>query len=306
MPKPCMPRNVASTSGIDPAKLKPIPFILDSSVPEYHRQLDIVQESGDKEQKNEHETPIEVDPPKAPEKENKEKEDEHEIPLETDHTHVPDIETQAQETEKETPREESKDDVPKKNNEEAQPVCESEPSQDSAENSSRIVGHIELQSVDDFKKELEEKVVTPRFLMVHLPRYPNLLKRYQEGSVQPIKRRSQFSRLSEIKKRNVKSSEVLDLDFLAHIAVNKDSWSVEVITGSEGEQAQGTPREIPSPPDEANVPSNPVPPEEDEVPSNPLPPDQQDAQQGVYDGSTEESSEDDEDILRQRSQEKTR
>ena len=86
--------------------------------------------------------------------------------------------------------------------------------------------------------------------------------------------------------------------------MNKDSWSVEVITGLEGEQAQGTPREIPAPPDEANVPSNPVPPDKDEVPSNPLPPDQQDAQQGVYDGSTEESSEDDEDILWQRSQEK--
>ena len=68
---------------------------------------------------------------------------------------MPDRETQAQETEKETPREESKDDVPKKNNEEAQTVCESEPSQDSAENLSRTVGHIELQSVDDFKKESE-------------------------------------------------------------------------------------------------------------------------------------------------------
>ena len=98
--------------------------------------------------------------------------------------------------------------------------------------------------------------------------------------------------------------------------MNKDSQSVEVITGSEGEQAQGTPCEIPAPPDEANVPSNPVPPDEDEVsfnpvppdkdevPSNPLPTDQQDAQQGVYDRSTEESSEDDEDILWQRSQEK--
>ena len=51
MPKPCMPRNVASMSGIDPAKLKPIPFILDSSVPECHRQPDNVQEMGDKEQK---------------------------------------------------------------------------------------------------------------------------------------------------------------------------------------------------------------------------------------------------------------
>ena len=63
MPKPHTSRNVASTSGIDPAKLKPIPFILDSSVPEHHRQPDIVQESGDKEQKTEHETPIEVDHP---------------------------------------------------------------------------------------------------------------------------------------------------------------------------------------------------------------------------------------------------
>ena len=126
----------------------------------------------------------------------------------------------------------------------------------------------------NLKKELEEKVVTPRFLVVCLPRYPNLLKRYQEGSVQPSKRRSQFSRLSQIKKRNVKSNEVLDLDFLAHVAVNKDSWSVEVITWLEREQAQGTPCEIPVPPDEDNVPSNPVPPDEDEVPSNPVPPDE--------------------------------
>ena len=198
----------------------------------------------------------------------------------------------------------------------AQPEHETEPSQDSAENLSRLVGHIELQSVDEFKKELEEKVVTPRFLVVHLPRYPNLLKRYQEGSVRPSKGRSQFSRLSQIKKKKVKSNEVLDLDFLAHVAVNKDSQSVEVITGSEGEQAQGTPCEIPVLPDEDNVPSNPVspdedevpsnpvPPDEDEVPSNPIPPDQQDAQQGVYDENTEESSEDDEDILWQRSQKK--
>ena len=76
MPKLHTPRNVASTSGIDPAKLKLIPYILDSSVPECHRQPDIVQESGDKEQKKEHETPIEVDPPEVPEKDNKEKENE--------------------------------------------------------------------------------------------------------------------------------------------------------------------------------------------------------------------------------------
>ena len=68
MPKPCVPRNVASMSEIDPAKLKPIPFILDSSVPECHRQPDNVQESGDKEQKTEHETPIKVDPLKSQKK----------------------------------------------------------------------------------------------------------------------------------------------------------------------------------------------------------------------------------------------
>ena len=107
MPKPHMPRNVASTSGIDPAKLKPIPFILDSSVSEHHRQPDNVQESGDKEQKTEHETPIEVDPPEVPEKDNKEKEDQHETPLETDPLHVPETDTQAQETEKKKPQEES-------------------------------------------------------------------------------------------------------------------------------------------------------------------------------------------------------
>ena len=78
----------------------------------------------------------------------------------------------------------------------------------------------------------------------------------------------------------VNRNEVLDLDFLAHVAVNKDSRSVEVITGSEGEKAQGTPCENPVPPDEDKVPSNPVPPYEDEVPSNPVPPDQQDTQQG--------------------------
>ena len=126
----------------------------------------------------------------------------------------------------------------------------------------------------------------------------------------------------------VNRNEVLDLDFLVHVAVNKDSWSVEVIAGLEGEMGQGTPcanpvppdeDKVPSnpvppdedegpsnpvPPDEDEVPSNPVPPDEDEVPSNPVPPDQQDAQQGVYDETTEESTEDDEDILWQTSKEK--
>ena len=71
----------------------------------------------------------------------------------------------------------------KKDNEEAQPEQGTEPLQDSSENSSKLVGHIELHSVDEFKKELEEKVVTPRFLVVCLPKYPNLLKRFQEGTV---------------------------------------------------------------------------------------------------------------------------
>ena len=75
------------------------------------------------------------------------------------------------------------------------------------------------------------------------------------------------------KKKVVKRNEVLDLDFLAHIAVSKDSRSVEVITGSEGEMAQGAPCENPVPPDEDEGPSNPVTPNEDEVPSNPVPSD---------------------------------
>ena len=87
-------------------------------------------------------------------------------------------------------------------------------------------------------------------------------------------------------------NEILDLDFLVHVAYNKESRSVEVITGSEGQSTEGTPRE------------NPVPSDEDDVPSNPVPPDQQDIHQGVYDQTTEESTEDDEDILVQRSQEK--
>ena len=116
MPKPSTPRNVASSSAIDPAKLKPIPFILDSSVPQCNRQPDNVQEMGDQEQKTEHETPLEADPSKVKEKGNKEKEDEHETPLETDPLNVPETDTQAQETEKEKPHEESPHDVPKKDN----------------------------------------------------------------------------------------------------------------------------------------------------------------------------------------------
>ena len=176
MPKPSVPRNVASLSAIDLSKLKPIPFILDSSVPECDRQPDNVQDMGDQEQKTEQETPLKADPPEVPQKCSKDKKDEHETQLETDPLHVPETDTQEQETENETPREESPHDVPEKDNQEAQPEHGTEPSQDSAENSPKLVGHIELLSVDEFKKELAEKVMTPKFLVVRLPKYPNLLK----------------------------------------------------------------------------------------------------------------------------------
>ena len=89
--------------------------------------------------------------------------------------------------------------------------------------------------------------------------------------------RSQFSRLCQIKKRKVNRNEILDLDFLAHVAYNKESRSVEVITGLEGRNTEGTPSE------------NPVPPHQDDVPSNPVPPDQQDVHLHVYDATTEEN-----------------
>ena len=178
MPKSCMPRNVASLSAIDPSKLKPIPFILDSSVPECNRQPHNLPYMGDQEQKTEKETPLKTDPLHVPEKDNQEKEHEHETLLETDPFHVPETDNQEQETEKQTPCEENLHDVPKKDNEEAQPEQGTEPLHNSAENS-KLVGHIELHSVDEFKIELEEKVVTPRFLVACLPKYPNLLKRFR-------------------------------------------------------------------------------------------------------------------------------
>ena len=114
MLKPCMPRNVASLSAIDPSKLKPIPFILDSSVPECNRQPHNVPDTGDQEPKTEKETPLKADPSDVPEKDNQEKEHEHETPLETDPLHVPETDNQEKETEKETPHEENPHDVPEK------------------------------------------------------------------------------------------------------------------------------------------------------------------------------------------------
>ena len=73
-------------------------------------------------------------------------------------------------------------------------------------------------------------------------------------------------------------NEILDLDFLAQIAYNKESRSVEVITGSEGPNPEGnTPRE------------------------NPVPPDPNDVPPSVYNEDTEDNIEDNEDILWQKS-----
>ena len=209
MPKPHAPRNVASASAIDPSKLKPIPFILDSSVPEckypenvkgtqFETQPHNVPDTGDQEQRAEQETPLETDPPDVPEKDNQEPEHEQETPLETDPSDVPETSNQEPETEKETPLEAHTHDVPENDNQEPQPEQGTQPSQDTSENSSKLVGHIEFQSVAEFKQELSEKVMTPRFLVVCLQKYPNLLKRFQEGTVRPTKLRSQFSRLCQI------------------------------------------------------------------------------------------------------------
>ena len=129
--------------------------------------------------------------------------------------------------------------------------------EDTFEKLSKLVGHTELQTVGDFKQEFTEQSMQPRFLVVHVQKYPNLLKRFQEGTVQPTKLRSQFSRLCQIKKKTVDRNEILDLDFLAHIAYNKESRSVEVITRSEGPNPESnTPRENPVPPDPNDISSN--------------------------------------------------
>ena len=197
MPKPHTPRNVASA--IDPSKLKPILFILDSSVPECNRQhclgvdstiqLDKYPENvkgtqvetqphnvpdmDDKEQKPEQETPLRIDSPDVPETDNQEPEHEQETPLKTDPPDVPETDNQEPETEKETHLEAHSHDVPEKDNQEPKPERGTQPSQDTSENSSKLVGNIELQSVAEFKQKLSEKIMTPRFFWLYI--YRNIL-----------------------------------------------------------------------------------------------------------------------------------
>ena len=145
--------------------------------------------------------PSKQTPPDLPETDNQQPEHEQETLLETDPPNVPETDNQESETEKETPLEAYPHDLPEKDNQEPEPEQGTQPSQDTSENLSKLVGHIELHGVADFKQELSEKIMTPRFLVVRLQKYPNLLKRFQEGTVQPTKLRSQFSRLCQIKKK---------------------------------------------------------------------------------------------------------
>ena len=111
-----------------------------------------------------------------------------------------------------------------------EPEQEKKSDQDS-EVKPQVIGHIHIQSNEDFEKECIEK---PKLLVVHIKRYPNLLKRYQEGNVVEWKSRPSFKRLTQIKKCNVLKAEVLDLDLLAHIAFLKENQTIEVETVSEG------------------------------------------------------------------------
>ena len=64
-----------------------------------------------------------------------------------------------------------------------------------------LVGHVELTSAEQFRQEMEDKKIRPRLLAVRIKRYPNLLKRYQEGNVTELKVRPQIQRLSKIRKK---------------------------------------------------------------------------------------------------------
>ena len=89
---------------------------------------------------------------------------------------------------------------------------------DTVESKPLLVGHVELTSAEQFRQEMKDKQVRSRLLAVRIKRYPNLLKRYQEGNVTDIKIKPQIQRLSKICKKLVNREEVLDLDFLAHMA----------------------------------------------------------------------------------------
>ena len=81
-----------------------------------------------------------------------------------------------------------------------------------------IVGHVELESLTHTSAEdLQAKIIwdfKPSFLVVSIKKYPNLLKCFQEGNVTVREEWNQFQRLCRIRKKIVKSEQVLDLDRL--------------------------------------------------------------------------------------------
>ena len=107
---------------------------------------------------------------------------------------------------------------------------------DTVESKPVLVGHVELTSAEQFWQEMEDKKIRPRLLAVRIKRYPNLLKRYQEGNVTELKVRPQIQRLSKIHKKLANKEQVLNLDFLAHMAEFQESKSVEVVLGDAGYQ----------------------------------------------------------------------
>ena len=145
----------------------------------------------------------------------------------------------------------------------------------------QVIGHIEVQNVSDFKKEEIQKNVCPKLLVVRVQKYVNLLKRYQEGKVVQPKHHTRLRRLSQIKRKHVPRTDILDLDYLAHVASANDNKSIEVETLPEGTYRQTYERKNPVPPD---------PDDDDLTPTD------------AY--VDEESSEDDEDVLWDKSQQK--
>ena len=99
----------------------------------------------------------------------------------------------------------------------------------------QVIGHLKIQSHKDFEQECIQK---PKLLVVRMERYPNLLKRYQEGNVVERKSRPSFKHLTQIRKHTVVKEEVLDLDLLAHMAFAKENQTIEVETVSEGRYIQ--------------------------------------------------------------------
>lgn len=81
---------------------------------------------------------------------------------------------------------------------------------------SRLIGHVEYTSEEDFRKENISRLKMSRLLVVSIKKYPNLLKRHQEGNVTIREMRPQHQRLCKIRKRHVSKEDILDLDELAH------------------------------------------------------------------------------------------